>query len=114
MKLILKLLLAVALCGAVSVPIVTGCKTASAQTTTYRTLASIGSATDTAVKAYFDGVVHGTIKTNGVPGVARAYSNFQLAYSAAIIMAKSDTNAVASAGLASSSAAVTAAIAAGK
>lgn len=109
------LALALALCGAVMTVPVTGCKAPSAQQVTYKTLASIGAGVDASVKAYFDGVVHGSIKTNGVPNVAKAYSNFQLAYGAAVTLAQAQgTNAIVTANVATAAAAVTAAIAAGR
>ncbi len=108
------ILLSLALCAFAIQPVVTSCKAPTAQRVTYNTLASIGSATDAAVKGYFDAVVHGTVKTNGVPAVAKAYSNFQLAFGTALVLANNDTNAVVSSGVATASAAVTAAIAAGR
>jgi hypothetical protein len=70
-----------------------GCKTT--QAAAYKTLAGVGAATDNAVKAYFDLVVAGTVKTNGVPKVATAYSQFQTVYGVAVLAARSNpTNPV--------------------
>lgn len=111
-----KLLIIVAALALWSAPlIITSCKAPTAQSVTYKTLASVGAGVDASVKAYFDGVVRGTIKTNGVPAVARAYSNFQLAYGTAVQLARGGaTNVVVWAHVTEAGAAVTAAIAAGR
>jgi len=92
-----------------------GCAGApTAQMVTVKTLASVGKSTQTAVAAYFDLVLAGTIKTNSVPKVAKAFSDFQLAYGAAVALARSNTNAIATAGVLGAAANVTEAIASAK
>lgn len=70
-----------------------GCST-SQQRTAVNTLRSTAEVTDAAFKAYLDGVLAGTIKTNDVPKVAAAYSTFQLAWNAALVAATMNQNAV--------------------
>lgn len=54
----------------------------------YKTLYAVGHATDAAIGAYYDGVVRGLIRTNGVPEISRKYKRFQAAYSLALDVAQ--------------------------
>lgn len=80
-----------ATCTLVFVP-VTGCST-SQQRQSINTLASVGQATDAAVKTYLDQVLAGKVKTNSVPSVMARYTEFQMAYNAALTLATLNTNA---------------------
>lgn len=68
-----------------------GCATRTA----YNTLATVGYTVDSAVSAYFDGVVKGSFPTNGVPKVSLAYNLFQADYRVALKIAQYNTNAIA-------------------
>lgn len=69
-----------------------GCGT-TGQRNTFNTLYSVGHATDSAVSAYFDGVVHRQFKTNGVPKVAAMYGVFQAEFRLALVAANFNSNA---------------------
>ena len=69
------------------------CGCAGSKQSTYKTLATVGYATDTAVSTYFSGVVRGLIPTNGVPQVSLAYDTFQAVFHLAVVNAYNNTNA---------------------
>lgn len=73
---------------------VTGCKSTSAQTTTYNTLATVGHTANSAYAAYLDLVIKGSVGTNEVPTISKAYKDFQSTYAVAIAIAQfNPTNA---------------------
>ncbi len=78
--------------------------TTSQQRIVYNSLASVGMTADASYKAYLDGVVHGTIVTNGVPSVSQAYATFQITYAAALAVAQFQTNAPATTAVADAAA----------
>lgn len=59
----------------------------------YNTLAGIKVTTDSAVSGYYDLVVHGQAKTNGVPAVSQAYNAFETTWTLAVQVASFNTNA---------------------
>lgn len=65
----------------------------SQQRLTYNTLASVGSAVNSAYAAYNDQVVAG--KATFSPTVATKYNEFQAAYAVAVNLAQNSTSAVA-------------------
>jgi len=69
--------------------VIIGCVTSPA----YKSLYTAGHATDAAVKSYFDLVVAGKVRTNGVPTVAKAYTEFQAVYAVALKAAQGNINA---------------------
>lgn len=68
-----------------------GCATRTA----FNTLASVGYTVDSAVNVYYDGVVKGSIPTNGVPKVSQVYNLFQQDYQIALAIAHGNTNSIA-------------------
>lgn len=67
--------------------------TSKQQQITYQTLATIGSAVNTAYSAYMDQVVSGRATLN--PSVAKAYDDFQKAYAVAVSAASMNPQAIA-------------------
>lgn len=59
----------------------------------YKTLYTVGHATDGVVRTYYQMVVAGTVPTNGVPRVSRTYTQFQAAYNAALAIAQFNVQA---------------------
>lgn len=89
------------LCGlllAFSLPFVPGCST-SQQTTAYQTLYGLESGATAAYSAYTGLVIKGTVATNDVPKVSRAFNTFQLAMLPALDAVQYSTNALAPANL---------------
>ncbi len=78
--------------------IIAGCTTTS-QRTTYNTIATVEQTATLAVDDYYSLVLKGTISTNGVPTVSKAFNDLQAAATAATITAESGTNALAPASL---------------
>ena len=66
-----------------------GCATNRA---VYNSLATTKALADSSVAGYYDLVIHGTVKTNGVPQVSQAYNMFQATFATAVDIAKLDTN----------------------
>lgn len=89
MKLFQSFALAVLL-GAATLTIIPSCTTSS-QRTAVNSLFSVGQGVDTAYRVYLDQVVQGTVKTNDVPTVSRAYNAFQASFAAAVALS-SGTN----------------------
>lgn len=71
---------------------VSGCKT-SGKNQTFNTLFSTGHSVDAAYSSYVDLVVAGSVKTNGLPRVSRAYKDFQEVFKYAVLAMPNDTNA---------------------
>ena len=96
-KLIIEAMIALALllpiAAGVSV-ITTGCQTASVQKQGANILYTLHKTADLALDDYLDLVVKGTVKTNSIPRVMSAYASFQLAYSGAVALVASSSNAV--------------------
>jgi hypothetical protein len=96
-----KKLLALAAClGIIIAPLfigslaITGCTTTQQQTT-YNTLYTVEHATVTAYDGYVGLVVGGTLPTNGVPRVSKAFNTFQASFLVALDAAQYNTNALA-------------------
>ena len=81
----------VALLGLAIAP---GCTTTQ-QKTTYQTLGVLEQSSTAAVDGYYALVIRGTLPTNDVPRVTRAYNVFQAAIAVAIDGAAANTNALA-------------------
>jgi hypothetical protein len=90
-----KLLLPIIVCVTIGVA---GCTTSS-QRTTYNTISTVEQTATVAVDDYYTLVIKGTVSTNGVPTVSRAYNDFQQAGELAAITAQNGTNALAPASL---------------
>lgn len=86
-------LLAIGLC---SLP--QGCTTTQ-QTTAYKTLYSLESSTTATYQGYLDLVIKGTVATNDVPKVAKAYNAFHAGALVALDAVAYNTNALAPANL---------------
>jgi hypothetical protein len=71
--------------------ILNGCAT---KNVAYKTLRSTAVTVDAAIKVYFDGVVKGTYKSEGVSAVSAAYAKFQLIYNQAVKTAKNNPDAI--------------------
>jgi hypothetical protein len=78
--------------------ILMGCNT-SQQTTAYNTIYSLEKSTTAAYTGYIDLVIQGTVSTNALPVVSKAYNNFQAAAATATDAANFSTNALAPASL---------------
>ncbi len=65
----------------------------TAQTTTYKTLASVESTTTAAYTAYLQLVVGGSLPTNSVPAISYDYNLFQAVMGATVAVAAQGTNA---------------------
>lgn len=76
------------------VVIIQGCTT-SQQTIAYNTLFSLEKTTTAAIDTYDSMVIKGTIPTNSVPQVSKAYNDFQAAFVLAVDAVQFNTNAVA-------------------
>ena len=85
----------IALCLTVAI---VGCTTTS-QRTAYNTLFTVESAATTSVDTYYGLVLKGTVSTNGVPQVSKAYNDLQAACALAAITAQNGTNALAPASI---------------
>ena len=70
-----------------------GCRAPSAQKQSVNTLFSLHKTVDAALDSYLDAVVSGTLHTNGVPIVLKAYADFQTVYNSAVAVAVMNTNA---------------------
>lgn len=77
---------------------VPGCTT-SQQTTAYNTIFSLEKSTTASYDGYLDLVIQGQVKTNAMPGVSKAYNDFQAAATTATDAANFSTNALAPANL---------------
>lgn len=99
MKSLQSLVLAVALCAFI------GC-TATQQTVTYKTLSGLEISTTGAYDAYAGLAIKGTVATNDIPAVSKAYNDFQSGMHLAVVVARNDTNALAPQALIDQSAAV--------
>jgi hypothetical protein len=76
----------------------TGCTTPQ-QTTTLNTLGTLEAAATTGVDTYYALVIKGTISTNSMPTVSKAYNDFQAAMVLAVTLVQNNTNALAPANL---------------
>lgn len=74
--------------------VVTGCKT-SQQQIVFNSLYSVEHGTVTAYDGYIDLVVSGTVPTNDVPRVSKAFNTFQGSFLIALDAAQFNTNALA-------------------
>lgn len=97
---------------AFAIAFIIGCVTQSR--VAYNTLASVKMATDSSVSAYFELVARNQASIAGVKPVAIAYDNFENVLTAALIVAKANTNALATANVIEAANAVSAAIMTGK
>lgn len=78
--------------------IVVGCTTSS-QRTTYNTIATVEQTATLAVDDYYKLVIKGTVSTNGVPTVSKAFNDLQVTGQLAAVTAENGTNALAPASL---------------
>ena len=83
---------------AFSLPFVPGCTTSS-QTTAYQTLYGLESGATAAYSAYTGLVIKGSVATNDVPKVSKAFNDFQAAVLPALDAVQYSTNALAPANL---------------
>lgn len=74
--------------------IVVGCTTSS-QRTTYNTIATVEQTATLAVDDYYKLVIKGTVSTNGVPTVSKAFNDLQVTGQLAAVTAENGTNALA-------------------
>jgi hypothetical protein len=88
---IIAALVAVCFLGSV---IITGC-TAPQQQVTFNTLYTVEHATVSAYDGYIELVIAGTVPTNGVPVVSKAFNAFQQSFLIALDVAQFNTNAIA-------------------
>lgn len=77
----------------VVVAIVVGC-TSTTQTTTYNALATIEATADTSYSNYVALVIKGTIPTNSLPTVSKAYNDLHSAIALAATLDQAGTNAI--------------------
>lgn len=90
----LALTLALALvCGSLAT-FTTGCNT-SQQQVAFNTLYSVEHTTVAAYDGYISGVIGGTVSTNGVPRVSKAFNTFQASFIVALDAAQFNTNSLA-------------------
>lgn len=75
-----------------------GCSTTQ-QRTAYNTIFTVESTATTAVQTYYGLVLQGTVSTNGVPIVSKAFNDLQAAASLAEVTSEQGSNALASASL---------------
>lgn len=75
-----------------------GCTT-NQQKTAYDTIFSLEKSTTATYDGYLDLVIQGQVKTNAMPGVSKAYNDFQAAATTATDAANFSTNALAPANL---------------
>jgi hypothetical protein len=75
-----------------------GCTTVS-QRATYNTIATVEQTATLAVDDYYGLVIKGTVSTNGVPSVSKAFNDLQAAGMLAAVTAQQGTNALAPASL---------------
>lgn len=71
-----------------------GCTT-SQQKATYNTLYSLESAVTASVDAYDAQIISGSISTNSLPTVTKAFNDFQAAMNVAVTLNQNNSNAVA-------------------
>lgn len=109
MKRLNSILAALLLAVTVAVPIsmVNLSCTTSQHRQAVNTLYSVGKGVDAAYRGYLDAVISGQVPTNGVPGVARQYTEFQNSFNAVLLFVSLNTNAVATPGIISQAAALT-------
>jgi hypothetical protein len=88
-KLIISLVLATTIIGC----------TTSSQRTTYNTIFTVEQTASTAVDTYYSLVIKGTITTNNVPVVSKAFNDLQAAATLAATADQAGTNALAPASL---------------
>lgn len=74
--------------------VLTGCTT-SAQRTAFNTISSVETTTTAAVDGYFTLVIKGSLPTNGVSQVSKAYNKFQGGLLVALDLVQNNTNALA-------------------
>jgi len=90
----LQIAIAAVLCAVV----LAACNTTQ-QTTTYNALASIENTADASYNAYVQQVIKGTIRTNSLPAVSKAYNDLHAAIGLAATLDQSGTNVLVSANL---------------
>lgn len=71
-----------------------GCTT-NQQATAVKTLGTLESTATAAIDQYYAGVLKGTITTNSMPKVSKAYNDFQAAMVLAVSLVQNNTNALA-------------------
>lgn len=103
MKALTRILAVLLLAFTIAIPavIITGCKatTVSQQRKTFNTVWSLAESVDTSYKAYLDLVISGQLKTNSVPKVSLAYSEFQTSLGLALVVVAGNSNAAPPVGL---------------
>jgi hypothetical protein len=94
------ILLAVALCAGTLTThvILTGCTTTQ-NTVAYKTIYGVEVSTTAAYDVYASLVIKGTVTTNDVPKISKAYNDFQKATQTSILLSRNNTNAPAPATL---------------
>lgn len=90
------LLAALVYCGAVA--LIGGCTT-SQQTVAVKTLGTVQKITLAANDEYYALVIHGIVKTNGLPAEASLFNKFQASFLIALDAVQYNTNALAPASL---------------
>ncbi len=85
---------AILLMSVLSSGVVLGCKS-TPQTITYNSIYSVEKATTGAYDGYVDAVISGSVSTNGLPRVSRAYNKFQASVAVALDACQFNTNALA-------------------
>ena len=98
---------------ALALAVLLGCNTAQRRLA-YNSISSVGHGVDLSMKAYMDLVVADKVSRQSLPEVARAYNDFQAAFSLAVQAAQFASNAPASSDLVKSAASFTALINASK
>jgi hypothetical protein len=81
-----------------SLLVVAGCTTTQ-QVTAFNSINTVEQAATLAVKDYFALVIKGTVTTNGVPAVSRAYNDLQAAGTLAAAASQAGANALATSNL---------------
>lgn len=81
------------LCVLALIAFIVGC--ASQSRSLYNSLATVEVVTTGAYSSYLDLVVSGKLPTNNVPVVSMDYNNFKAVWSAAVVVARWDTNSTA-------------------
>lgn len=77
------------------------CRNQTPRTVVYNTIFSLQKSTLAAYDNYLDGVISGTIPTNGLPKVSAEFNKFQMASMVAINLNQAGTNTLASSNLVS-------------
>ena len=86
------------LASILALALVSGCSTTT-QTNTYNALASIEATADVAYNNYVAQVIKGTVPTNSLPAVSKAYNDLHAAVNVAATLDQSGTNVLVSTNL---------------